>query len=58
MEYLSEGLAASAIARHMFVSRRTVESHLSSAYHKLGVTGRIEATNLYRRYREMFAGRP
>lgn len=39
---LSEGLSNAEIGERLFVSRRTVESHVSSAYRKLGVTNRVE----------------
>ena len=39
---LSEGLSNAQIGERLFVSRRTVESHVSSAYRKLGVTNRVE----------------
>lgn len=41
--YLAEGLTSSGIAVRLFISRRTVEGHLASAYRKLGVRSRIEA---------------
>jgi DNA-binding NarL/FixJ family response regulator len=52
LDLLSDGLPAGMIAARLFVSRRTVESHLASAYRKLGVHGRIEATQSYRRLRD------
>lgn len=40
---LAEGMTPAQIASELFVSRRTVETHLANAYRKLGVHGRIEA---------------
>lgn len=39
---VAEGLANAEIAARLHVSRRTVESHVSSAYRKLGVSNRVE----------------
>lgn len=41
--FLAEGRTPSEIANTLFISRRTVETHLANAYHKLGVHGRIDA---------------
>jgi DNA-binding CsgD family transcriptional regulator len=38
----AEGRTASEIAKHLFISRRTVESHLAHAYAKLGVRSRLD----------------
>ncbi len=42
VERVAQGLTNSQIAEQLFVSRRTVESHVSSAYRKLGATNRVE----------------
>ncbi|WP_043267607.1 helix-turn-helix transcriptional regulator [Streptomyces sp. CT34] len=39
---VSEGFSSSAVAARLHLSRRTVESHLQRAYHKLGVHSRKE----------------
>lgn len=39
---VAEGLANAEIAARLHVSRRTVESHVSAAYRKLGVSNRVE----------------
>ena len=38
----SRGETATEIASHLFVSKRTVESHLVSVYEKLGVGSKTE----------------
>ena len=47
LDLLSEGFSAGMIAARLFVSRRTVESHLASVYRKLGAHGRIQALKAY-----------
>ena len=49
LRLLSDGLSDRDIASAMTVSRRTVETHVSSILHKLGARNRVEAA---RRYRE------
>jgi len=52
LDMLGDGLPSGMIAARLFVSRRTVESHLASAYRKLGVHGRMEAAQVYRNLRD------
>ena len=42
VQLVGDGLTNTEIADHLVVSRRTVESHVSAAYRKLGVTNRVE----------------
>jgi DNA-binding NarL/FixJ family response regulator len=43
LRLLGVGLANKQIARRLGISERTVKSHLTSAYHSLGVTDRVQA---------------
>ena len=46
VQMISEGLGNRDIADRLFVSRRTVETHVSAAYRKLEVTSRVELVRL------------
>ena len=43
---VASGMTNAQIAKELFVSPRTVETHLTSIYHKLGVSSRAAATRL------------
>jgi len=41
---VAAGMTSAKIAKELFLSTRTVEAHLTSIYHKLGITSRAGAT--------------
>jgi DNA-binding NarL/FixJ family response regulator len=41
---VARGMTSAKIAAELFLSPSTVEAHLTSIYHKLGVTSRAAAT--------------
>jgi DNA-binding CsgD family transcriptional regulator len=46
VELIATGRSNQAIAEELFVSRRTVESHVSAAYRKLGVRSRVSLARI------------
>jgi len=44
LRLVAEGMTSARIAKELFVSTRTVETHITSIYHKLGVSSRAAAT--------------
>jgi PAS domain S-box-containing protein len=53
LELLDETVTAAELAAQIFVSTRTVESHLANAYRKLGVRNRAEARESYVRMKSL-----
>jgi DNA-binding NarL/FixJ family response regulator len=49
---VSQGLTNRRIARHLHVSEKTIEKHLSNVFAKLGVSSRTEAAAAVIRGRE------
>ena len=43
LELLAAGVPSKQVARHLGVSRRTIDKHMEVAYRTLGVTTRIQA---------------
>jgi DNA-binding NarL/FixJ family response regulator len=48
LRFMAEGMTDREIAGALTISTRTVETHVSSVLHKLGVRNRVEATRHYR----------
>jgi DNA-binding NarL/FixJ family response regulator len=48
LELVAEGRSNSEIARHLFISAKTVSVHVSNILAKLGASGRTEAASLAR----------
>ena len=44
LELVARGMTSAQIAKELFLSPRTVETHLNSIYHKVGVNSRAAAT--------------
>jgi DNA-binding NarL/FixJ family response regulator len=47
---VAEGLSNPAVAARLYLSRRTVQGHVSSILGKLGVTSRVELATMVMRH--------
>jgi DNA-binding NarL/FixJ family response regulator len=52
---LAEGASNDTIARQMFISRRTVETHMANIFRKLGFTTRVQVAVWFVRYEQVRA---
>ena len=43
LDHVLEGKSSKEVARLLFVSKRTIDFHLTNIYHKLHVTNRVQA---------------
>ena len=44
---MARGLTNKEVAAHLFLSQKTIETHLSNAYGKLGIRSRSELARLF-----------
>jgi DNA-binding NarL/FixJ family response regulator len=44
LRFVAVGMTSAQIAKELYLSPRTVETHITSIYHKLGVSSRAAAT--------------
>ena len=49
-DLVAEGLSNPAVAARLYLSRRTVQGHVSSILGKLGVTSRVELATMITRH--------
>ncbi len=54
-ELACDGLSNGEIAGHLFIARRTVETHLTRIYRKLGISGRAELASALKAAKERFS---
>jgi ATP/maltotriose-dependent transcriptional regulator MalT len=50
-ELITEGLTNKQIAAHLFLSEKTIESHIRNVFHKLGASSRLEIARIVERER-------
>ncbi|MFC4060516.1 LuxR C-terminal-related transcriptional regulator [Planomonospora corallina] len=48
MDLIADGHSNGQIARHLFLSEKTVKNHVNRIYTKLGVSSRVTAIGLWR----------
>ena len=44
LRLVAAGMTSAQVAKELFISTRTVDTHLTSIYHKLGISSRAAAT--------------
>jgi DNA-binding CsgD family transcriptional regulator len=52
LSYISESMTKDEIAQKLFLSAKTVKTHIRNIFGKTGIRNRVEAALLYTRYKQ------